>query len=914
MNEKFLSPYNPSNTEDRLYAMWEESGFFNPDEMIAANLTKPDAETFSIVLPPPNVTGTLHTGHASMLAIEDIMVRYQRMLGKRTLWLPGTDHAAIATQSKVEKILQKEKIRKQDLGREAFLERVHAFAQESHDTIISQSKKMGASLDWSREAYTLDKPREEAVYTAFKRMYDDGLIYKKERIVNWDPKGQTTISDDEVIRVERPAKMYTFKYSADFPFPIATTRPETKLGDTAVAVHPDDKRYQEYIGKEYSFNFAGEDVTVKIVADEHVDPEFGVGALGVTPAHSQADWEIAERHNLPLKQVINEYGKMMVGMEGVIDQKVEAAREAVVQWLREQNLLENEEDIMQSVGTAERTGAVIEPLPKLQWWISVDKKITLPQSNIEGIKAGDEVSLKELMLQVVRNSQIDILPERFEKTYFHWIENLRDWNISRQIWFGHRIPVWYGKDGSIHLPEEKTIYFARHGESEGNKKQVFSKPDAALTDQGKEQARESAVGINKAGKKIEYIFTSPFPRAIETAEIIAKEIGYTGEIKILDEIQEVDVGNLEGTPLPDVAKRMDYIYREETHGDTPQSVVARVKDVISKIEKEIPNNSLLVGHTGFWGSLFSVIDGKESDEDMKNIKSYRFKNGEIRKKVFLKKPHDENLTQDEDTLDTWFSSGLWTFSTLGWPNTDAEDFKTYHPTNVLETGHDIIFFWVARMILMTTYLLGDIPFKTVYMHGLVRDAKGRKMSKSLGNIVDPVELIEKYGTDALRMALIVGNGPGNDVNLDENKIKAYSKFANKLWNITRFVLTETDGFVLDSTITYSKRDQELINEQNVLIEEITKEMNDFKYYLVSEKIYHYTWHTFADQILEESKEIFQNGDDQAIASRKQFLRHTLKWMLKTLHPFMPFITEEIWQEIKDDTDRDILMTELWPTS
>lgn len=728
MNDKFLSPYNSKNTEDRISKIWEDSGFYNPDEMIAANLTSPDAEPFSIVLPPPNVTGTLHTGHASMLAIEDIMVRYQRMLGKRTLWLPGTDHAAIATQSKVEKLLQKEKIRKHDLGREKFLERVNEFAQNSHDTIVSQCKKMGASLDWSREAFTLDKQRELAVHTAFKKMYDDNLIYRKERIVNWDPKGQTTISDDEVVREDRKGVMYTFKYSHDFPFPIATTRPETKIGDTAVAVHPNDARYQEYIGKEYSFNFAGEDVTVKIIADDHVDPEFGVGALGVTPAHSMADWEIAQRHDLPLKQVINEYGKMTCGMEGVKDVKVAAAREAVVEWLRSENLMISEEEIMQSVGTAERTGAIVEPLPKLQWWIDVNKEFELKDSKIDGIPTGSMTTLKELMLKVVRNDQINILPDRFEKTYFNWIENLRDWNISRQIWYGHRIPVWY---------------------------------------------------------KNEEIFV-----------------------------------------------------------------------------------------------------GSESP--------------------------GEDWQQDEDTLDTWFSSGLWTFSTLGWPNVDAPDFQTYHPTQILETGHDIIFFWVARMVLMTTYLLGDIPFETVYLHGLVRDAKGRKMSKSLGNIVDPVDLIEKYGTDALRMALIVGNGPGNDVNLDENKIKAYSKFGNKLWNITRFILTESLPED-DSFADFSERDQELIKNQTDLAEEITKEMNDFRYYIVSEKLYHYTWDTFASEILEESKTIFENGTEVEKKSRRAFLRKTLRFILITLHPFMPFITEEIWQDIKTKEDRDILMTVLWPT-
>ncbi len=731
MNEKFLQPYEPNQTEDSIYQMWEQSGFFNPDEMVRAGYTDPQAEPFSIVLPPPNVTGTLHTGHASMLAIEDIMVRFQRMQGKKTLWLPGTDHAAIATQSKVEKLLSKEKIRKHDLGREEFLNRVNQFAQASHDTILAQCKKMGASLDWSREAYTLDEQREKAVYTAFKRMYDDGLIYRKERIVNWDPKGQTTISDDEVVRVDRPANMYTFKYSHDFPFPIATTRPETKLGDTAVAVHPDDERYSQYIGQEFSFEFAGEPVTVKIVADEHVDPEFGVGALGVTPAHAQADWEIAERHNLPLKQVINEYGKMTCGIEGVKDVKVAEAREAVVAWLESEGLLIETEEITQSVGTAERTGAVIEPLPKLQWWIDVNKKITIPHSNITGIESGSETSLKEMMLASVRNGQIDILPDRFEKIYFNWIENLRDWNISRQIWFGHRIPVWY---------------------------------------------------------------------------------------------------------------KGDEIY------------------------------------------------------------------------VNTQAPEGEGWKQDEDTLDTWFSSGLWTFSTLGWPNTDAVDFKTYHPTQVLETGHDIIFFWVARMVLMTNYLLGDIPFETVYLHGLVRDAKGRKMSKSLGNIVDPVDLIEKYGTDALRMALIVGNGPGGDVNLDENKIKAYKKFANKLWNITRFILTETENFA-DFEAEYSARDQELIFEQNALLGGITQEMEDYKFYLVGEKLYHYAWHTLADQILEESKTIFAEGSASEIASRKRFLLETLKMILKTLHPFMPFVTEEIWKDLpKNDQEHDILMVTPWQTS
>ncbi len=715
MNEKFLKPYNAGETEDKIYKTWEESGFFNPDICIEKGATKKDAESFSIVLPPPNVTGTLHTGHASMLAIEDIMVRFERMRGKRTLWLPGTDHAAIATQSKVEKELQKEKLTRHDLGREEFLKRVNEFAQNSHDTIVSQVRKMGASVDWSREAYTLDETREKSVRTAFKKMYDDGLIYRGYRIVNWDPKGQTTISDDEIVYEERVGKLYTFKYSKDAPFSIATTRPETKLGDTAVAVHPEDPRYKDLIGNTYTFNFAGADVTIKVVGDEVVEPEFGTGVVGVTPAHSGTDWEIGKRHDLPVVPVVNEYGKMIVGMEGVKDKKTLEAREKIVEWLKSEGLFEKEEEIKQNIGTAERTGGIVEPLPKLQWFIDVNKE------------ARDGKSLKELMLDAVRKDGIEIMPDRFEKVYFHWIENLRDWNISRQIWFGHRVPVWYKGDPSA-------------------------------------QAEEIYVGVEA--------------------------------------------------------------------------------------------------------------------------------------------PEGSDWKQDEDTLDTWFSSGLWTFSTLGWPE-QTEDLKNFHPTNVLETGYDILFFWVARMILMSTYLLGEIPFKTVYLHGLVRDKQGRKMSKSLGNIVNPVDLIEKYGADALRMSLVVGIGPGSDNNLGEDKIKAYSKFGNKIWNATRFVIENTDGFDISTKPTILPEHEVYITQWKNLVSEITKEMEEYKLYLVGEKLYHFFWHTFADVIIEECKKDLND-------SAKYTLVYLLKEQLKALHPFMPFITEEIWELIHDGKPEKLLIIEKWP--
>lgn len=719
IDPKLLKPYDPKSTEDRIYSLWQESGFFNPDVCIEKGITKPDAEPFSIVLPPPNVTGTLHTGHASMLVIEDIMVRFARMQGKRTLWLPGTDHAAIATQSKVEKILEKEEgKRKSDLGREEFLKRVEAFAQESHDTIVNQVKKMGASVDWSREAFTLDEKRSLAVRTAFKKMYDDELIYRGHRVVNWDPKGQTVISDDEIVYEERKSKLYTFKYGKDFPISISTTRPETKVGDVAVAVHPTDERYADFIGREYDEVFCGVPIHIKIIADESVEKEFGTGALGVTPAHSQIDADIATRHNLPTKQVINEYAKMTVGGENLLGKKTTEAREVIVEWLRTEGLLEKEEDITQNVSTAERTGGIIEPLPKLQWFINVNK----PIADREG------KTLKELMLEPVLNGSLSIIPDRFDKVYRHWIENLRDWCISRQIWYGHRIPVWY------------------------------------------------------SGEEI-----------------------YCG----------------------------------------------------------------------------------------------------------IEAPEGEGWIQDEDTLDTWFSSGLWTFSTLGWPE-ETSDFKTYHPTTILETGYDILFFWVARMILMSQYLVGDIPFKNVYLHGLVRDAQGRKMSKSLGNIIDPLDMIEKYGTDALRMSLIIGTGPGNDSKMSEDKIKAYKNFANKLWNITRFILSSTEGIEHDPEFSaYTDIDKALIAERDELFATITKEMTEYKFYLAGEKIYQYAWTRLADVIIEESKTILTGTDEEMKLSRAQFLLDTLSKTITTLHPFMPFVTEELWS-LLPARDKQLLIVTKWP--
>ncbi len=719
IDPKFLKPYDPKETEDRIYKLWEESGFFNPDVCIEKGVTDKNASVFSMVLPPPNVTGTLHIGHASMLTIEDIMVRFARMQGKRTLWLPGTDHAAIATQSKVEKILEKEEgKRKTDLGREEFLKRVEKFAQESHDTIVNQSKKMGASLDWSREAYTLDAKRNFAVRTAFKKMYDDGLIYRGHRIVNWDPKGQTVISDDELVYKEEKTKFYYLKYG---PFIIGTARPETKFGDKYVVMHPEDKRYAEYKdGQKIDLEWINGPITATIVKDESIDMEFGTGVMTITPWHSTVDFEIAERHNLEKEQIIDKYGKLLPIAGEFSGMKIKDAREKIIAKLEAKGLVEKiDENYVHNIATAERTDAVVEPQIMNQWFINVNKQI----------KDRNNKTLKELMLEAVKSGDVNIIPDRFEKVYYNWIENLRDWCISRQIWYGHRIPVWY------------------------------------------------------KGEEI-----------------------YCG----------------------------------------------------------------------------------------------------------VEAPGGEGWEQDSDTLDTWFSSGLWTFSTLGWPDLNAPDFKTYHPTSMLETAHDIIFFWVARMILMSTYILGEVPFKTVYLQGVVRDAQGRKMSKSLGNAMDPLEVSAKYGTDAVRMSLIVGTGPGNDTKMSEDKIRAYKNYANKLWNITRFVLSSTEFTKYDKDFNkYTERENALVEEVDGLIKEITKEMEEYKFYLVSEKIYQYTWSRFADVIIEQSKEIFLSGTDEDKESRAEFLLSTLIKILKILHPFMPFVTEEIWSLMPIE-NKKLLIVEEWP--
>lgn len=735
MKKEIAKAYDAKEVEDGIYREWEESGFFNPDKLPCAQ-EESRPEKFVISMPPPNATGILHLGHASMLAYQDLMIRFQRLCQKQTLWLPGTDHASIATQTKVEKIIAKEGLSKYDLGREKFLERVEDYVENSRDTIRNQVRKMGSSCDWSRERYTLDEGLSEVVRQVFTMMYEDGLIYRGNRIVNWCPRCESTLADDEVEYEEKQGKFYFFRYQKDFPITIATTRPETKLGDVAVAVNPKDERYKEFIGKTYKINLGNGEHEIRIIADWTVDMTFGTGALGVTPAHSMADFQMATENDLPTIKVIGEDGRMTAeagkDYEGLTTLE---AREKIAQYFRDQGLMEKEEEVPQNLSVCYRCGAAIEPLPSLQWFIDVNKKITK-----EGNKYFQDKSLKEVMLQVVREGEIKIIPERFEKTYFTWVENLRDWCISRQLWFGHRIPVCYCEDcGEVILQKD---------------------------------ASDSCPGC-KGGK----------------------------------------------------------------------------------------------------------------------------------------------MRQESDTFDTWFSSGAWTFSTLmdkdfkKYANFDewvenSPDLLRFHPTSVMETGYDILFFWVARMILMTTYVMGEVPFEDVYLHGMLRDKEGRKMSKSLGNGIDPLEMIEKYGTDALRLGLIIGSTPGNDLKVYEEKIENYRNFVNKIWNVSRYILMSVEKVkrVEGRPEAKTLADEWILGEMDSLVSGVGKNLDEFRFSAAGEDIYDFAWNKLADWYLEISK---------VEGSKDDILLYVLERLLIILHPFAPFITEEIWKNFETGT---LLMVEKWPES
>ncbi len=717
MKKELEKTYNPGDIEDRLYARWIDKKYFK------AEVDK-SKKPFTIVMPPPNITGQLHMGHALDNTMQDILTRFKRMQGYNALWQPGTDHASIATEVKIIEQLKKEGIDKKDLGREGFLERAWQWKDEYGGRIISQLKKMGSSCDWDRERFTMDEGCSEAVEEVFLKLYEKGLIYKGSRIINWCPVCKTSISDAEVEHEEQTGHFWHILYpiagTKDF-LEVATTRPETMLGDVAVAVHPEDERYRELIGKNVILPFLNKEIP--IIADTYVDREFGTGVVKITPAHDPNDFEVGKRHNLEQINImnddatINEKGGKFAGMDRY------AARKQMVKELEEMGLLKKVEEHVHNVGIHDRCNTTVEPLIKQQWFVKMDELI---KPAVEAVKSGE----------------ISFVPERFDKIYFNWTDNIRDWCISRQLWWGHRIPAYYCEE--------------------------------------------------------------------------------CGEV-----------------------------------------VVAR----------EMPGVCPKCGHTHF--------------------------------------------KQDEDTLDTWFSSALWPFSTLGWPK-NTEDLAYFYPTDVLVTGYDIIFFWVIRMVFSGYEYTGKAPFKKVLIHGLVRDSLGRKMSKSLGNGIDPLEIIDKYGADALRFTLITGNAPGNDMRFYLERVEASRNFANKVWNASRFIMmnlekAENEG---NREIHLTLADKWILSKCNTLVKEVTENMENFELGIAVQKIYDFIWEEFCDWYIEMVKPRLYSDTDETKNAAIQTLKQVLITSLKLLHPYMPFITEEIYctlseAEGKDGEEVSIMISD-WP--
>ena len=724
--------YNHKNIESKIYQQWEKSGYFNPDKL--PTKTK---KTFTIIMPPPNANGSLHLGHALTTALEDIMIRYKRMRGFKALWLPGADHAGFETQVVFEKKLEKEgssrfEILKEPNGRKKLYQMIWDFTQANKIHMENQLRQLGASCDWSRKKFTLDKSIIKIVYQTFKKLYEDNLIYRANRIINWCPKHQTALSDLEINWEERKDKLYYVKYFfEDNPkeyIIVATTRPETIPADMAIAVHPKDPRYKHLIGKRVINplikNRPQYGNSIEIIADELVDKDFGTGALKITPAHDPVDFEVGKKHNLPLGYQIIDWDGRLNSLAGDLNGlKPEPAREASIKILEAHGALEKIEDYVHQVPICYKCKNVIEPLPRQQWFIKMTEKP----------KSGGK-SLRDLAVDAVKTGKIKFVTKRFEKIFYHWMKNIKDWNISRQIVWGIPIPVWY---------------------------------------------------CQNCQKEIVHIEEKPL-----------KKCPYCGS---------------------------------------------------------------------------------------------------------------QNLQKETDVFDTWFSSGQWPFATLNYP--DGKDFKTFYPTDVMETGWDILFFWVARMIMFGLYCTKKVPFKYVYLHGLIRDKDRQKMSKSKGNVIDPLGVIDLYGADALRMALVIGTAPGNDPIISEDKIRAYRNFSNKIWNASRFVLMNLTDFNPNKKVKLTAHDKKILSQLNRLVNDVTKEMEQFAFHRASEKLYHYFWHTFADKIIEQSKPRLQNNSEKAQA---QYLLFTiLTTLLKMLHPFMPFVTEAIYQMLPIKNKR-LLMIEKWP--
>ncbi len=941
--------YNHNGTEDGLYADWEASG-----AMCADNSS--DKPPFTIALPPPNVTGQLHLGHAAMLSIEDVLIRYKKMKGHEVLWIPGTDHAAIATENVVLKHLGIAS--REELSREDFMKECRKFAQEKHDTIVGQMKKMGAWLDWSREVYTFDEARNIAVNKIFKDLYEDGLIERGHRMIHWSVGAQSVLSDDELEWEDRTEPFYILRCGE---FLVGTVRSETKCSDSPVVVHPEGKyvrvKHQEetfifsknlfddkerlakelnflegefelletlkgkdLAGQEFEYDtYAGKRKFFVLADEEVIDMDKGTGAMTISVCHSADDYLLAQKHKAKLKdhffEKIDMHGKMTAQAGACEGMAVDEARKKSAEIMREKGLLAGEDkSYIHRVPICYRSDCVVEPMISPQWFVMVEKEFTDKWT-------GETTTLKKLTTDAVREGGVDLIPKRFEKTYFHWIDNLRDWCISRQIWWGHQIPVWYDEAGGIHLPKEQKLLFARHGESEANRDKVVAGGvmDAKLTDKGHQQAKDLAEALKD--RNITKIIASPMKRAQQTAQVLSDALGI--EIETIAELKEIDYGELTGTKMVPGISNLELAVQKGT-GETLEALEARAQKAWELLKnKESEGEVLIVGHNTFYSIMDAVRRGKVAKELLLARKNWHLENAGLWETSFFKAPEGEVLRQDKDTLDTWFSSALWPMSPLGWPSCAEasagkpnNDFEKFYPSDVLETGWDILFFWVARMIMFGRYATGKNPFHTTYLHGMVTDEHGKKMSKSKGNGINPLDVIEKFGADAVRLSLVIGTSPGNPIPLGEHKIGGYRNFVNKLWNAGRFVTMQNPSDQPPSAPAFSEdsspRKGESEGEPSSLADKwiasrfstVAKKVSDYlENYQISaagDAIYHFVWDEFCDWYIEASK----------AEPNPAFLKQLFGYILKLTHPLCPFITESLWKEVFGA--EDLLILEDYP--
>lgn len=895
MPEPLPPQYQPSDHEAELYKRWEDAGVFAPP-------AKQDGETpFSLLMPPPNANGSLHVGHAVFVTLQDLMVRYHRMKGDATVWFPGLDHAGFETQAVFEKYLEKQGKSRFGMPRDEFYRATMAFVKENSSTIVNQFRRLGASADWSRMKFTLDPDVVERVCETFVKLYEDGLAYRTARPVHWCTKHQTTLSDLEVKEELRTDPLYYLTYG---PVVVATGRPETIFADVAVAVHPEDERYTALVGTEIEVDLGIETRRIAVVADEMVDREFGTGVVKITPAHDANDFELAGRHQLPIDQLaIDQYGKLTALAGQFEGLKIDEARPQVVELLQSKGLIDRiDESYQHAVKVCYKCSRTIEPRVLPQWFVAVNKQG-------KGGKAWAPDAIK-----AVEDGRVQFVTERFRKLFDHWMTNIRDWNVSRQIVWGIRLPVWYCTCGhtTVRVPSATEIVFLRHGEAEHNVLGIGngdpSKP-YHLTDKGKQQVAEAIAHFKEQGIAFDAIYASEMPRVQETAALIAKELGV--QVVTDARLNDVMLGGLEGKTAAELHEVTDWHMRSAEGSETFDEVVERIGGFLKDraMDSVQPKRILVItSEIGFW-ALRKVLNPELEPDEMRrrvaNAESHLFSLGDLTPCESCGRLVTE---RDPDVFDTWFSSGQLPVIV---PQTTghADDAQRFYPTAVMETGWDIIFFWVARMLMFGLYLTDEVPFKQVYFHGMVRDKDRQKMSKSKGNVMDPLAVIDQYGTDALRLALVFNTSAGNDMPMDEQKVRGMRNFANKLWNISRFILMNAQG--AGEAMAQTEADRTILAKLDKAIVGATHDIDTFRFHEASQRLYAFVWDDLAATYIEATKE--QLKDEALAASTKAILLHCLATSLKLLHPITPFVTEAIWQQLPAKSkDAELLAQAGWP--